>query len=170
MSKIVKASQLLSFRFLPHFDASLAAVTFVSLSFRTFARKHNLELRRRDIQQFSDTMSVPIFAFFPLICMVIVFSNHVSPNGNFMPKSCASLCGVYRIQFPEDTCQCDSACAVADDCCEDFANFCPEEAKNPDDRETRCLGIVLFVCYYRRLIGWFVCLLVSWLIGVWLVG
>ena len=64
----------------------------------------------------------------------------VLANGSKVPKTCTRICGIYRLQFPEDTCQCDSACAAANDCCKDFNKLCPDVAKNPDERETRCLG------------------------------
>ena len=30
-----------------------------------------------------------------------------------LPKNCSGICGFYRLLYPEDTCQCDSACAAA---------------------------------------------------------
>ena len=53
-------------------------------------------------------------------------------------KSCSNLCGTYRLQYSEDTCQCDAACEAAGDCCPDFGVACPDIFKKPDARKTEC--------------------------------
>ena len=78
-------------------------------------------------------LNIVVFGFFfvtSLLTMVDAFS----------AKSCAGLCGFYRVLYPEDTCQCDAACQAANDCCWDFATMCPEFAKNEDNRKTKCHG------------------------------
>ena len=60
-----------------------------------------------------------------------------------MTKSCADLCGFYRMQYPEDTCQCDLDCVESGDCCGDFALVCPNLAATAQAQrrpKTKCHG------------------------------
>ena len=56
-------------------------------------------------------------------------------------KSCVDLCGIYRLAYPEDTCQCDSLCSAGGDCCPDFIDACPDTAANAANAaqvQTKC--------------------------------
>ena len=71
----------------------------------------------------------------------IVKGQSSSPPGPPLPtKSCSNNCGLYRLEYAEDTCQCDAACKAADDCCRDFDETCPQITENPDRRKTKCHG------------------------------
>ena len=56
----------------------------------------------------------------------------------YQQKNCLNLCGIHRLLYPKDTCQCDSACQAANDCCPDFLISCPDVAKNKDNRIASC--------------------------------
>ena len=80
-------------------------------------------------------LSFPFFVclFWPPSTSRLIFTkgeliNSGYANNELRRKSCANLCGLYRVAFPEDTCQCDVVCIASGDCCPDFGTFCPQVA------------------------------------------
>ena len=82
--------------------------------------------------------------FLALILMFLVVLKASFLYAELFPnqtKSCVDLCGIYRLAFPEDTCQCDSLCTAGGDCCPDFIDACPDTAANAANAaqvQTKC--------------------------------